>query len=33
MLANGYPPEGTIAARTVLSLKRMFVRALLLANG
>ena len=33
MLANGNPPEGTIAARTELSLKRMSVRALLLANG
>src|SRR4029079_10462300 len=33
MLENGYPPEGTIAARTVLSLKRMSVSGLLLANG
>src|SRR3954463_3764483 len=33
MLANGYPPEGTMAARTGLSLKRMSVSGLLLANG
>src|SRR5689334_5979910 len=33
MLANGYPPEGTIAASTVLSLKRMLVSGLALAKG
>ena len=33
MLANGNPPEGTMAARTVLSLKRMSVSGLLLAKG
>lgn len=33
MLASGYPPEGTIAPSTVLSLKRISVSGLLLANG